>query len=205
MYVGWIYQWRYRASTGQQSVKLSLDELSFVIVVLMHWLIGFSAQKKEEKKKRVRKYCCQNCNKLMDILTAWQFCVMCRPSDIHRLLIPCNASAQSSPMCAFHHIPYLRVTDPGAAATWRTFACSCHHIAADLSQSLPTNVCTIKTISLFVYKKVTPQSPDLGRRGFTILVIGEFLFLHAICASHHCSSSMCTKWNFCYGESQMIS
>ena len=51
MYVGWIYQWRYRASTGQQSVKLSLDALSFVIVVLMHWLIGFSAQKKEEKRK----------------------------------------------------------------------------------------------------------------------------------------------------------
>ena len=51
MYVGWIYQLRYRASTGQQSVKLSLDALSFVIVVLMHWLIGFSAQKKEEKRK----------------------------------------------------------------------------------------------------------------------------------------------------------
>ena len=51
MYVGWIYKWRYRASTGQQSVKLSLDALSFVIVVLMHWLIGFSAQKKEEKRK----------------------------------------------------------------------------------------------------------------------------------------------------------
>ena len=65
------------------------------------------------------------------------------------------------------------------------------YIAADLSQSLPTNVCTIKTISLFVYKKVTPQSPDLGRRGSTILVIGEILFLHAICASYHCSYSMC--------------
>ena len=41
-------------ATGQvqdSRVKLSLDALSFVIVVLMHWLIGFSAQKKEEKRK----------------------------------------------------------------------------------------------------------------------------------------------------------
>ena len=41
-------QGKYRTA---ECVKLSLDALSFVIVVLMHWLIGFSAQKKEEKRK----------------------------------------------------------------------------------------------------------------------------------------------------------
>ena len=36
-----------------------------------------------------------------------------------------------------------------------------------------------------------PQSPDYGRRGSTIVVIGEILFVHAICASYHFSYSMC--------------
>ena len=91
MYVGWIYQWRYRASTGQQSVKLSLDALSFVIVVLMHWLIGFSAQKKEEKRKM------RSGNIVAKIvINSWTYWrrdsfVVCRPRDIHRSLIPCNA------------------------------------------------------------------------------------------------------------------